>query len=428
MRRDTQYGHPQYFRDFGPDTSATSMIPVDLNNAPAGTLYNEAWLQQLIMSHPSILPIDQIEPAFVDLVPICAELRTRSDRWIDNLFVTPQGNIILAECKLWRNPEARRKVIAQIIDYAKDLAEWTYQELENAIRNTAAFVHPGGETPPHSLYEKVATRAEIDEARFIDAVTRNLKRGRFLLLIVGDGIREDIESLTEFLQQYAGLHFTLALIELALYEVPDGGGYVAQPRVLAKTINIPRGIVIIRDGTVTIKPPETAAALGPGSEPRKTNITKELLLERLKADLPSDVSQRLTEFTDTLAQHMVLPEFGTASLILRWYGPDGTKAWNLGNIYSGAGSTDWRVYLDYMGGQVKNSGLIEPYKRFLSQLALLVPGAKVIVRKDAAGYVADPDGKSIRLASLLADDDRAQGWIRAIAEFQAAVKSSLGTE
>lgn len=426
--RETQYGHPQFFRDFSPDTSAISMVPIDLSNAPEVARYNEAWVQKLIMGHPSILPIDQIEPAFADLVPICTELRTRSDRWIDNVFVTPRGNIALAECKLWRNPESRLKVIAQIIDYAKDLTEWSYQELEDAIRRNPTFIQPNEENPPHSLYAKVAARAEIDEASFIDAVTRNLKRGRFLLLIVGDGIREGVESLTEFLQQYAGLHFTLALIELALYEVPNGGGYLAQPRVLAKTINIERGIVIIRDGTVAIKPPETTAALGPGSEPRKTNITKELLLERLKADLPSDVSQRLTEFTDALAQHMVLPEFGTASLILRWYGPDGTKAWNLGNIYSGAGSTDWRVYLDYMGGQVKNSGLIEPYKRFLSQLALLVPGAKVIVRKDAAGYVADPDGKSIRLASLLADDDRAQGWIRAIAEFQAAVKSSLGTE
>lgn len=62
-----------------------------------------------------------------------------------------------------------------------------------------------------SLYEAVSAKAEIDEASFHDAVSRNLRFGRFLLLIVGHGIREEVESMTEFLQQYAGFHFTLAI-------------------------------------------------------------------------------------------------------------------------------------------------------------------------------------------------------------------------
>jgi len=27
----------------------------------------------------------------------------------------------IGECKLWRNPEARRKAVGQVLDYAKDL-------------------------------------------------------------------------------------------------------------------------------------------------------------------------------------------------------------------------------------------------------------------------------------------------------------------
>jgi len=46
--------------------------------------------------------------------------------------------------------------------------------------------------------------------------------------------------MVEFLQQHAGLHFTLAIVEWALFEAPTGG-YIAQPRVLAKTTNIDRG-------------------------------------------------------------------------------------------------------------------------------------------------------------------------------------------
>ncbi len=51
---------------------------------------------------------------------------------------------------------------------------------------------------------------EVDEQQFNDALTANLRRGRFLLLIVGDGIREGVEAIAEYLQLHAGLHFSLA--------------------------------------------------------------------------------------------------------------------------------------------------------------------------------------------------------------------------
>ena len=37
---------------------------------------------------------------------------------IDNLFLTPTGDIILVETKLWSNAKARREVVAQALDYA----------------------------------------------------------------------------------------------------------------------------------------------------------------------------------------------------------------------------------------------------------------------------------------------------------------------
>jgi len=35
---------------------------------------------------------------------------------------------------LWKNPEKHRKVVAQIIDYAKELATWDYDELSTSVR------------------------------------------------------------------------------------------------------------------------------------------------------------------------------------------------------------------------------------------------------------------------------------------------------
>lgn len=41
------------------------------------------------------------------------ELPLRSG-FLDNLLLTPTGNLVVVECKLWRNFDARRKVFAQI--------------------------------------------------------------------------------------------------------------------------------------------------------------------------------------------------------------------------------------------------------------------------------------------------------------------------
>ena len=73
-------------------------------------------------------------------------------------------------------------------------------------------------------------------------MTRHLKRGEFLLLIVGDGIREDVEHIVDFVQRHSGLHFNLALVEAALYR-DQSGHIIVQPRVLARTEIIRRDVV-----------------------------------------------------------------------------------------------------------------------------------------------------------------------------------------
>lgn len=38
----------------------------------------EDWLQDLLFRHPSLIPVEEIEPAFADLIPLARELRTSS--------------------------------------------------------------------------------------------------------------------------------------------------------------------------------------------------------------------------------------------------------------------------------------------------------------------------------------------------------------
>jgi hypothetical protein len=212
----TQYGNPLFVEDFSPGALAKPLIP----HSPSEECI-EGYRRGLAPAarHESTQPFARRSDrrASADLVPICIELPAASGS-VDNLLVTPNGDLALIEGKLWRNPEARREVVGQIIEYAKDLSAWTYGDLQAVISRTKA---PDGEKM-QSLYDAVSAKGDIDEASFIDAVSPNLRCERFLLLIIGDGIREGVASMTEFLQQCAGLHFTLAIIELALFEGPNG--------------------------------------------------------------------------------------------------------------------------------------------------------------------------------------------------------------
>ena len=52
-------------------------------------------------------------------------------QYIDLIYLNDSGFITIWECKLWRNPEARRKVIGQVLDYAKDLAKLNFSDFQD---------------------------------------------------------------------------------------------------------------------------------------------------------------------------------------------------------------------------------------------------------------------------------------------------------
>src|SRR6266446_9002861 len=94
----------------------TQFLPVDSSEG----VFNEAWLQETLRRNPDVLPVEEFGPVFHPLVPIGKEVPTSAGS-IDNLFISHAGYLVLVETKLWRNREARREVVAQLIDYAAAL-------------------------------------------------------------------------------------------------------------------------------------------------------------------------------------------------------------------------------------------------------------------------------------------------------------------
>ena len=87
---------------------------------------------------------------------------------------------------------------------------------------------------------------DIQEPLFVDRVARNLKRGEFLLLIIGDGIREGVEEIVDYVQEHSGLRFTLALVEAAVFRRADSKEMIIQPRLLARTELVRRTVLVRR--------------------------------------------------------------------------------------------------------------------------------------------------------------------------------------
>jgi hypothetical protein len=268
-----QYVSPLVIQGRGADEKATKLQRIAHNEHG----FDESWFQEKLFQHPDLLAAAEIEPAFNGLKAIAMELPIGANS-ADLLLVNSDGCIAIVETKLFRNPEAKREVIAQIIEYASELSGWTYEQFAEAIKRA------NNSTAEDALLEKARGLSEdpsIDEVRFKEQVTRNLQLGRLLLLIVGDEISEAVERMTEFIHRTPHLHFTLGLIEIALFkEVEDTTDrIIVQPRVIAQTqfgvrtlveIKLPQGAQI-----------RTEVAATEPAKPAGGSISEEQFYEQL---------------------------------------------------------------------------------------------------------------------------------------------------
>lgn len=356
--------------------------------------YDERFVQELVHHCPTVLPVTEIEPAFSPVIPVCMELPLRSG-YLDNLLVTPRGDLVAVECKLWRNVEARREVIAQIIDYAKDLQTLTYEGLENAIQQAR-------NEPSFKLYAHASSAAEepdpeLDEPRFVDTVSRNLRRGRCLLVILGDGITENVESLTEFLQQHAGLHFALVLVQLSIHDLPGTGQRIVVPSIPLRTTNIVRGIVQIDDGRVSVLPPPPTTR----SE-KATTLSEDEMFAALDAKVPG-TSDRLVAFLTACEDLQVRWEVKKTLIVKMTVGAHRVSAFVV--------NADGTVDTGYA------SGAKHLTRGFIEKIVAAIPGA--VLREAPKTYMAKrKDGNFLTVWDLL---DNATGVRAALEELNRAL-------
>ncbi|MCF6312019.1 MAG: hypothetical protein L3J39_06170 [Verrucomicrobiales bacterium] len=357
--------------------------------------FDEAWIQQLVNDCPDLLPIDQIDSIFGDLIPLCREMRTKVGP-LDNLFINQDGMLTLVECKLWRNPEARRKVVAQILDYAQAFSQMTYEDLSSQVCKAA-----GGSAK--SLYALVADSIEEDvsESVFHDRVVSNLQKGRFLLLIVGDGIRQGVIDISDYLQNHAHLNFAFGLVSIDVFRtaVSKAESWVIIPTVQAKTVEIERAVIRIEENAsigAIATPTSKQISTNPKSR-RRGAITEQVFFERLAESAPTQI-RALKELLSQLESRQIDIEPGASSLLIK--------------------ATDAKFIFVIINtqGQIKSFGMggTELGEKYIARLARLFSDGKVQESKNKAYWsVRDSEGNLFEIEEFL---KHAESWLSLVDE------------
>lgn len=253
-------------------------------------MYDEGWLQDLLCKHPDILPTAEIEIIFHPLIPIGREVVIETGA-IDNLFISHRGYLVLVETKLWRNPEAKREVVAQVIDYGASVSKWSYGRL-NDVARAYTKRYEGSELELLDWVERKCGPVEGGRYFFEETVARNLRLGRFLILIVGDRIRESLVEMLNYVNRYPHLATNIALVELRCYRWKQDQGWplLVIPSIVAHTEVVERSIV-----QVTVQPGGMyhVDVLLEGAEDRtgarkRVTLTEEAYWELLKEQAPRE--------------------------------------------------------------------------------------------------------------------------------------------
>ncbi|MCI0623890.1 MAG: hypothetical protein L0387_19915 [Acidobacteria bacterium] len=188
-------------------------------------LPDEKALQKLIREHPETLPLDDLGDDIPPLLIVGRETALATG-YADVVGLDPDGLVTVIECKLDRNPEVKRGVVAQVLGYAASLWGLTYEQFETLVARKY-FDSPTCHRPDlrgmalddavARFRDEQALGGEWDKSAFREQLADNLKRGRFRLVIVVDKVNDELRRAVEFLNACTGPAFDILCAELRYY-------------------------------------------------------------------------------------------------------------------------------------------------------------------------------------------------------------------
>ena len=182
----------------------------------------ESWFRDAIFAEPELVVGPCRSAGRVDVdeqwIPWRIEVNFGSGP-IDVLLVSSHGRIGIVETKLSYNPQRRREVVAQVLDYALSLQECDFDDLPDLPD------HPG--------------------APLAEDLAECLRSGRFLLIIAGDALDPRALRLSQsMLARHLTSEWDLAMVDLNVYSRGDDeDGLLVVPELLGTVQSETRQVV-----------------------------------------------------------------------------------------------------------------------------------------------------------------------------------------
>ena len=194
-------------------------------------------LQALIAEHPELLDGEQIRPGdprrwiLITREKGIAASSGEGACWaVDHLIVDQDAVPTLVEVKRGSNPEIRRSIVGQMLEYAAHASEtWTVDDLRSAFEEQT---RAQGLNPAVEVAALLRGDEEPDVDGFWENVATNLAAKRLRLLFVADDIPDPLAQVVTFLNaQMPG-------IEVLAVEIKRFHGESSQtlvPRVIGRS-------------------------------------------------------------------------------------------------------------------------------------------------------------------------------------------------
>jgi hypothetical protein len=197
----------------------------------------EKALHKVLAESPSLISIQDVREGASQLVVAIREFPLQPIGYLDLLAFSADGDMALIECKLASNPQIKREVIGQALEYGSRLWQMNYEELDQKVRiREGKFLS--------ELMHATLGDVEWDEQGFRENVEAALSAGSFILMIVVDKVSDELSRIIHFVNNCGRPAFSFAALELRQFE--NDQTEILVPRVVGDARSPEVGIGNIR--------------------------------------------------------------------------------------------------------------------------------------------------------------------------------------
>jgi len=186
---------------------------------------SEEELQMFLRDHAELIPVDEIELGTPPLLCIGWEVSVASGSE-DLLYVDETGLLTIVETKLRKNPEARREVVGQVLEYGAQASAWSPDDIEMKAQKFLSSAECPQEYRGLTLEQAMRyflertdspTREAFSYENFLNLASGNLDRGHIRLVIAIDEPPDPLLRIVEFVNRFSE-RFEMYLIQLKRFQ------------------------------------------------------------------------------------------------------------------------------------------------------------------------------------------------------------------